>query len=255
MYVPTHPGKLGVGAFKIRNYHVPPEDGLGAYMAAFPVGSLLNRNAFPTIGGGVPFDINAWTETTGGTGDVPGGAYATTAGGGRLFTLASDDDFDYTIASKQVLTPASGQYWTMGCRFHVSAATGVGIKLGFATAAALPFGTNYTDIVGFSKDIASADLKAVVRGNSGTQSASAALATVADNTEVEVGFYAYIHATSPHGAFFVNGTETRMSSAQLTQLAAILTTPQSMYLTVHGTGVTGTNPTITVTSLVAEVVA
>jgi hypothetical protein len=37
----------------------------------------------------------------------------------------------------------------------------------------------------------------------------------------------------------------------LAQINALLTTPQTMYWTIHGTGVTATNPTMTITSFIA----
>ena len=46
-------------------------------------------------------------------------------------------------------------------------------------------------------------------------------------------------------------TITAFTSDQLTQLAAILTSPPTMYWTIHATGVTATNPTLDVTSFLA----
>lgn len=256
MYVPTHPGQLG--ALKLDTFHIPPEDGRSAYMAANVQAALFSKNTFPIIGGGSPYSASEWAITTGGTGDAQ--AVATTPGGGLLITYASDDNFDTTLDSVWGFTPATGKVLSARYRVQVSDADGLGIKLGFTTggsAAALPFGTNYTDVIAFSKPIASAAMVGTVRGNSGTAANTGTLVTLSDATEIDIGFACMPHATAPWGFWYVNAatglTVTPFTANQLTQLTAILTTPPTMYHTLHGTGVTATNPTMTVTSCYAQV--
>jgi len=254
LYVPTHPGQ--VGAKRLKDYVVPLEDGSGGMQPALLVGNLLEKNMAPIIGGGLNQDyatsltVPGWTVTTGGTGDAT--ANATT--GGLLATLASDDNFDMTLDSVLAVTPTTGKWYHLAARMQVSDATGIGFKIGLTTggsAAALPFGTNYTDVVAFSKPIASAAMVGTCRGNSGTAADTATLATVVAATEIEIGFAFYCHATAAQGYWVVNDTVTGMSAAQLAQINALLTTPQTMYWTIHGTGVTATNPTMTITSFIA----
>lgn len=256
LYLPTHPGP--VGSKKILDYSVPIEDVSGAMHPAFQVGALLGKNMAPIIGGGAnpnlstSLTVPGCTVTTGGTGDATG--YSTT--GGLLMTLASDDNFDMTIDSVLAVTPTTGKWYHMICRMQVSDLDGIGFKIGLTTggsAAALPFGTNYTDVVGFSKPILSGAMVGTVRGNSGTAADTSTLATLADATEIEIGmaFYLTASASTAEGFFEVNGTRTGFSTAQIAQLNAILTSPPTMYWTIHGTGVTGTNPTMTITSFAA----
>lgn len=210
---------------------------------------------FPLIGGGLPYSAGQWTITTGGTGDAQ--AEAVTFGGGVLITAASDSDFDTTLDSVQAWTPTSADWVYFLARFQVSDATGIGFRLGVTTSggvAPLPFGTDYTDQVTLDKPIASADVASRVRGNSGTAAAgSAALGTIVAATEVRAGFAFYLHATNPAGKFFYNGAVTEFTAAQRTALGTILTSPPTMYCTLHVTGVTGTNPTLTVAGLSAGV--
>jgi hypothetical protein len=251
-YQSTHPGPIG--SIKMADYHVPPEDGLGSFLGSNAIAKLFRKNCFPTLGGGIPYSAAEWTITTGGTGDAQ--AVAATAGGGLLITYASDDNFDTTLDSIAPFTPATGKVFALAARIRVSDADGLGIKIGMTTGgavAALPFGTNYTDVVAFSKPIASAALVGTVRGNSGTAADSATLATMVDATEITVAFWVKFHATEPAGAWYVDGTITPFTAAQLAQVVAILTTPPTMYATIHGTGVTATTPTLTVTSFAAEV--
>jgi hypothetical protein len=250
LYVPTHPGQ--VGAKRLKDYVVPLEDGSGGMQPALLVGNLLEKNMAPIIGGGIvpnvgSLTVGGWTVTTGGTND----AIALDVGGGLLLTTASDDNFDMTLASVLTVTPTTGKWYHMGARIAVSDATGIGIKVGLGTSAALPFGTNFTDCVVFSKAIASAALLGQVRGNSGTAADTATLATMVAATEVEIGFAVYVHATEPKGYWVVDDVQTGMSAAQLAQVVLLLTTPQTCYWTIHATGVTATNPTLTVTSFMA----
>jgi hypothetical protein len=251
LYLPTHPGRPGIGA---DTYHYPPEGGPSAYQAAFISGQLFKKNTFPIIGGGFPYVAADWTITTGGTGDSV--AVATTAGGGILITAASDDNFDTPMDSIWGFTPASGKVFAARYRFQVSAATGIGFKLGMTTggvAAALPFGTNYTDVVALSKAIASAPVTGTARGNSGTAAATGTLGSAANDTEIDAGFWVCPHATEPFGSFYYNGTVTPMTADQLAQVVLLLTTPATLYHTIHVTGVTGTNPTLLVKSALAMV--
>lgn len=256
LYIPTHPGN--VGSKRIKDYIVPVDDGSGGYQPAFVLGNLLEKNMAPIIGGGFNQDyatsltVPGWSVTTGGTGDAT--ANATTAGGGLLITLASDDNFDMTLDAVGTVTPTSGKWYHLSARFQVSDATGIGFKIGLTTgggAAALPFGTNYTDVIAFSKAIASAAMVGTVRGNSGTAADTATLATIVAATEVEVGFAFYLDATEAKGYWVVNDTVSGFTAAQEAQLNALLTTAPTMYWTIHGTGVTATNPTMTITSFIA----
>jgi hypothetical protein len=255
-YMPTHPGLLGVN--KVADQRVPEEDGLCAWLPA-TVAALRSGQFYTCADMGPHYVAGEWTVTTGGTGDAQ--AQATTAGGGALITAASDDNFDTTLDSIVPITLASGKRFGFVVTLQVSDATGIGVKAGFTTggsAAALPFGTNYTDVVGFSKAIAAAPIVSTVRGNSGTAANSGTLATMVAATEITIGCFGIAHATTPSLSFYVGtpgggGTVTAATADQLAQLTAHLTTPPTMYFTMHVTGVTATNPTMTFREVLAGV--
>jgi len=224
----------------------------GAFFPANELAQMLECNMGPKLGGHFRYTAGDWTVTTGGTGDTQ--ADAVTSGGGLLITAASDDNFDTTLDWTAVATPVSGKRYFLMARIAVSAATGIGFRIGITTgggAAALPFGTDYTDQVTFSKAITSANVVGKVRGNSDTAADTGTLGAMANDTEIEIGFEVYVHATTPAGAWYYNGVRTEFTSAQRDQVALLLTTPATCYWTLHVTGVTGTNPTLLVTSLVA----
>jgi hypothetical protein len=222
------------------------------------ISAAMEKDMFPRIGGGW---VQAWSLTntpgftlvTGGTND----AIAESTSGGVILTAASDDNFDMTLTSKLAYTPTAGEVFSMLARIQVSAVTGIGFKIGLTTggaAAALPFGTNYTDAVVINKEIADATVTGKVRGTSGTEATSGDLGDMVNDTEIEIGIVCKIGAAGANWGFFsYNGTVTAFTADQLTQLAALLTTPQTMYGTIHITGVTATNPTLTVTSLLSGV--
>jgi hypothetical protein len=246
-----------------KNLHFPTTQ-VGGRIPANILAQMLECNMGPIVGGGGHNNIylaSDWTVTGGG---ATGGAVATptaTPGGGILITYPSDSDFDTTLdhpAPVPAASIVSGLWAFMACRIQVSSATGVGFRIGLSTggaAAALPFTTDYTDFIGFSKAIASAPVTGRVRGNSGTAAASATLVSAVANTEIELAFWCQLSSSTSSGSWWVNGVETAFSAAQLTALTDILTSPPAMYWTIHGTGVTATNPTMTVTSLLAGVSA
>lgn len=252
--------KAGPPSIDSRTLHFQDMNGDGHHIGANLFSRVLEKDMAPIIGGGhVPvvsgLTVAGWTVTTGGTGD----AIANHTNGGLLLTAASDDNFDMTLDSVLAVTPTAGKWYSMVARLAVSNATGIGFKIGLTTgagAAALPFGTNYTDVIGVSKAITAATPVGTVRGNNDTASDSSSLATVT-TAEFEVGFAAYLHATNPAGYFTYKAatsskpTVTLFSTAQLAQLALILTSPPTMYHTIHITGVTGTNPTLAVAGYIA----
>lgn len=247
-------------SIRSRWVHLDDSQGDGHRLPAYMFGALFEKDMAPIIGGGVPpnvgsLTVGGWTVTTGGTND----AIAAHTNGGLLLTAASDDNFDMTLDSVLAVTPTTGKWYSMVSRIAVSGATALGFKLGLTTgagAAALPFGTNYTDVVAISKAIASANVVGTARGNSGTAADSSTLGVIS-TAEVEVGFAFYLSATVPQGFFSYktataeSPTITAFTSDQLTQVAAILTSPPTMYWTIHITGVTATNPTLAVASFMA----
>ena len=230
--------------------HFAPQDPIVAYMPANHAAAMLYKNCAPNIGGGTLYDANAWTVTT--TGTSAAAAAATTAGGGVLLTCGSTSTFYSGLQSKQLITPSSGLVLADAARVQISHATQAGFWFGFGNVQADPTNTDYTDFIGFYKAPGAATMVGKVRGNAGTSAATSTLLTLVAATEYRIGYVAYIHATSQWGYFWVETggtvTQTAFTSSQLTQLAAILTTPPSMAFTRFGVGTTGQTPTITFTS-------
>lgn len=252
--------KKGPPSIRARRLHFEDLLGDGLRLPANLFAQLFEKNMAPIIGGGLNLDystsltVPGFTATTGGTGDAT--AHSTT--GGLLITTPSDDDFNMNLESVLAVTPTSGKWYGMAARIQVSHATEIGFRLGLGNTQALPFTTDYTDFVGISKAIASANVLGRVRGNSGTAAeSSSALGVIVADTEIEVGMCFYLHATQQSGYFTYKTatadvpTVTPFTADQLTQLAAILTTPPTSYWNIHATGTTGQNRTMTVTSFIA----
>lgn len=251
----------GPPSLRHRRLHIEDKSGDGHRLPANIMARLFEKNTAQIIGGGsnpnlsTSLTVPGYTVTTGGTADAT--AYSTT--GGLLMTPASDDNFDMTLDSVLAVTPTAGKWYGCLSRITVSGATALGFRIGLTTGgsvAALPFGTDYTDQITISKAIASALVVGKVRGNSGTAADTGTLGTIS-TTEVEVGFCVYLHATAPIGFFSYKTaaadvpTFTELTSDQVTQAIAILTSPPTMYWTIHVTGITGTSPTLDVTSFIA----
>lgn len=245
---------------RTRTMHFEDSNGDGFRLPANFFSQLFEKNMAPVIGGGMNLDygtsltVPGWTATVGGTSDAT--AYSTT--GGILITTPSDDDFNVNLESVLTVTPTTGKWYGMAARIQVSHATEIGFRIGLGNSQALPFTTDYTDFVGISKAIASADVYGRVRGNSGTAAeSSSALGAIVADTEIEVGMCFYLHATLQQGYFTYKTatadapTVTAFTANQLTQLAAILTTPPTSYWNIQATGTTGQNRTMTVTSFIA----
>lgn len=227
----------------------------GYRMPSHLLGRLFESDMGMQIGGGRAYLAGDWTITTGGTGDAI--AQATTSGGGVLITAASDDNFDTTMDwANGVATPVAGKWYTCLARVQVNDITQIGFKLGLTTGggqAALPFGTEYTDAITLSKAITTGVVTGRARGDSGTAAVSDTLGTMANATEVEIGFTFYC-ATVANGAagfWYYNGVETPFTAAQVAQIAKLLDTAATCYWTLHVTGTTGNNPTLLVTSALA----
>lgn len=252
--------KAGPPSIDSRSLHHEDQSD-GWRLPATILSRFLEKNMAPIIGGGAnpglgtSLTIPGFTIVTGGTGDATG--YSTT--GGLLITLASDDNFDFTAYSVLAVTPTAGKWYSLASRITVSGATALGFKLGLTTggsAQAVPFSTEYTDQVTISKAIASANVVGMVTGNDNSDEVTETLGVIS-TTEVEVGFEVYVHATAPKGYFTYKTaaadkpTKTKMTANQLAQVILLLTSPQTLYWTIHATGVTGTNPTLDVTSFLA----
>jgi len=261
LYIPSHPGREG--ALQAADLHHSPARATGGqaaegYLAAFRVGEMFSKNMFPFVGGGHAYTAGAWTVTTTGTGAAVAGA--TTAGGGLLLTAGSSSTFNTNLQSLQLWTPVASKRVVVLARVIPSDITTVGYELSIGTSAVDPATTNYTDAVKVKMAVGAGAVSGYVRGNAGTEAATAAaIGTAVAATEHMVGFQFILSATAAlcDGGFFYGTdikalTYTPFTAAQQTQAAAFLTTPLSCYLNLHAKGSAG-NPTITFASVLAGV--
>jgi hypothetical protein len=249
-YLSTKPTN---GVIEHQDVRIPVGEA-GAYFAANKAAEMFKKSIMPYIGRGKAYTAAQWTVTDGGTADA--WAEATTAGGGLKITTPTDDDFNMSLQSVQLWTPAAAKYVSCFARIAVDDADKIGFHVGIGNTQVLPFTTDFTDKVMIQKAITSTDIVGAVRGNSGTAANSAALATCTDGGVIDIGFWFKIGTSGSvgtAGAWYYNGKFTSFSGAQLNQLFAILTTPPSVYFTIDCTGVTGTSYNMTVISAACEV--
>lgn len=167
---------------------------------------------------------------------VGGGSWVFTSGG----TTADDDDV--AVTWQATITPVTGQLIVFETNVLVSSAANVGFKIGLCAVAASTEtrSTDPTDNIFFVKAKNSAALTCQVRGNNGTAATLDLATNLSDSTFIRIGFKVQLHATDPWGEWWVNGVRTKMTAAQLTQLAAILTTPPTNFRTHVGFVINGT---------------
>lgn len=194
----------------------------------------INPNA------GTTFPNTAASATVGAYGitvDSSGGASIGalwSADGLRLTNATGGANSDVIIASTMLSgTPgnsniiASGDIFKGVIRLSVSNATIVGISFGVATSNATDLiGADPTDGVFFLKATGAATGVGRVVDNGGAGANSGTLVTLVANTEVVVSFEFQVGTTAAtsSGAWYVDGTKTDFTAAQLTSVSAMLTT-------------------------------
>lgn len=256
--IPTHPGLAGSTLLSdLHGNHGHAGFGQSplASAAALMLGGLYQKDVLAILGGGIPYASGGWTVTTTGTGAAA--AQAATAGGGVLLTCGSDSTFNTNLQSKPIWTPVADKWMWAACRVQASDITTVGWEFNIGNSQADPATTNYTDVIGLKMAVGAGTVLGKVRGNSGTQVTSSTLYTMTAATDAFFGFVFKLNATAANNAgwFFAGSniqtcTATNIASITggLAQMAAILTTPPSMYLNLHAKG-SAANPTVTFTSV------
>lgn len=256
---------------KHRVLHAPPSDNQDAGFATNLLARQIEKRVLmqisptshiETLDGGIAsvssgpylFTIDA---------DPSGNAVAMAAGGLVLKTGANIGD-DTLMSSVVSWTPSAGtltagvskpQKIRIRARLQVDDADKVGFFLGLSVATTDPVNADGTDLIAIRKAPTVATVIGRVKGNNGTARDSGTLATMADNTDIELVLHADIGSTAAlsSGSFWVNGTQTKFTSAQVTALYDMLTTPQAMYA-VLGIRTSDTNSrTLTTQDVLIEV--
>ena len=261
LFLATHPGiAANLADIHGNSEHASLAMNPTAFMAALEAGHMFSKDTFTRIGGGHTYLAAGWTVTT--TGTSAAAAQATTAGGGVKLTCGSDSTFNTNLQSIQPWTPVADKWVLAHCRVQASDITTVGWEFNIGASAVDPATTNYTDVFGLKMAVGAGTVLGKVRGNSGTQVTSSTLYTMAATTDAYFGLLFKLSATEANnaGCFFYGSnimnitgiTDVSAITGAKAQMAAILTSPPSMYMNLHAKGSAG-NPTITFTSAFGQV--
>ena len=240
-YVNQHPGLESVGRATDR-LRVAPQEGFLGFMPLTYMGLARDCVALGCQYYGHGWDAADETQT------LNSGTIAASANG-LLFTTAASSA-EVVTRGLRTYTPAAGQYWKAVTRLQSTTAATCGLFFGIAAADTTPIASDPTDMVALRCPNNSAALTARVIGNGGTAAdqttfvtdaaGTMAAVSLANTTDMELGVEFYIGSTAAlsWGAFWVNGFRTAFTAAQITQLFAMLTTPQAMtrYLAIQGDG-------------------
>lgn len=233
-YLSTHPGLEQSTGGASHLMHTDPAEGFFGRMSATKFAEAKGKILLGAQFNGTGYNATDETQT------LASGTIAPAAGG-LLWTTAASSTAVVSRGTRTV-TPAAGQYWKAVMRVQSTTAATCGIYLGISAVTTTPF-TNTTDMVSIFCPNNSAALTARVRGDSGTAADNTSFVTsntgttgavsLTNTTDIELGIEFYFGATAAAswGRFWVNGYPTPFTSAQITQLFAILTTPVA--LTVH----------------------
>lgn len=235
-YNPTHPGL--VGAQRCRGYRVPTEDKNDALFPASPMAeqatSLISWRILPGLSYAPTLDGLSASVTDGPVlytldGDPAGNAIEWGANGLILRTSAISGD-DVVMRMLVPFTPAADMQ--IGCRLRaqVDDADKVGFLAGVFVTSTDPINTDGTDLVVVRKAPTATAAIGRARGNAGTASDSATLATIEDAVEFELGFNLEIQSgATAYGSWWNGSTETKMDADDIAQINLLLTSPQLMY--------------------------
>lgn len=263
LHLPTHVGLsnvLSLADFHGNPSHASQKVNPTGFMSSFEAGRMFSKNVLGALGGGRLYASAGWTVTTTGTGAAA--AQASTAGGGVLLTCGSDSTFNTNLQSISPWTPVADKWVLAHCLVQTSDITTVGFEFNIGTSAVDPGTTNYTDVIGFKMAVGAGAVIGKIRGNAGTQVTTSTLYTMTAATQAYFGILFKLSATAALNAGYLLYGSAMNNLTGITnigdvtggpaQMAAILTTPQTMYMNLHAKGSAG-NPTVTFTSAYGEV--
>jgi len=248
---PTHPGQEGSqfpDDFKFSDAQI----NTGRYPGGgFPDNLLAQMVGMRTLvltGGGIPYVSGSFSETKTGTSAAIAQATSDSVGS-LLYTAGSDSTFNTTGISVPLWTPVAGKRIIGIAKLQVSSITAVGFDFAIGNTQVDPHTTNYTDGIGIRMAVGAGTTTYKARGNSGTEVTQAGT-TLTAATDICMAFTAVLNASADlcdlgfwMGTTFKSMTHTPGNATQKAQLAAILTTPPSMYGILAAKGSTG-NPTV-----------
>lgn len=237
--------------------HVAPSEGPLGFFSANRYSAAVNKTLSEFFGVH-DYQSARWTATTDDGDGGGGGAAATVAWGstGVVLTAAQSND-DVSIRSVRTAVLAANKVYTCLAKVTIDDADKMGLAIGFVTSSVGdPLTTAPTDGVFFAKAKTAATLVGRVIANGGAAADTGTLATVADATAIEVGFRFVTNTDGAlcSGKWWVDGTATSFTAAQLTALdSMVTTTAPTLAFVVGGTAGESSSHTITVSYAFAEV--
>lgn len=218
-YINTKPGPEAVGKTTRYLKLGPGEAEDAGYPGSFVADRLetIDHGSIGTLNGGPTATSGQFTCTfdNSGTGANGSDGYTLTTG------TSSGNKNVVTHGRRVSASGAVGKEVTASYTLKYGTVTTQSSIIGIHATAADPIGTAPTNGVYFA--VSNATLVGRVRGNSGTAADSATLATLVGGTNVKIGYRFYnsgVAATS-WGFWYVNGTATAFTAAQITQLIAM----------------------------------
>lgn len=154
------------------------------------------------------------------------GTITATASGLKLL-LGTTSTNDTSVESIRSHVLAADKVWTAIARISLEDVDTDGFFFGFCTDGTVEvISAEPADGIWFESGVADATLIGTVVGESGTSADTGTLATLTDGTMVEVGvqFAVNTDVAKCWGNWWVDGTVTAFTAAQLTQLDAMITT-------------------------------
>lgn len=242
-YVNQHPGRERSGEATSR-LMISPEEGVLGHQPENIYAAVKESHPLLTMGGMFPYVAGEYTETKDNSSTILRGADGIEF---KLQATPSDND-DVTVTGLAKRAIAAGKVMSFAARIKVSSAANLGFKLGFVTSSETEiFTADPADGVFLSKAKNSANLLGRVTENAQAADDSGTLATLADDTEIEVGFQCMPGATAATtwGFWYVKTaagvlTKTTFTAAQLTALYTLVATTPPTLAAVVGCRVNGT---------------
>lgn len=221
-YVSQRPGLERAGRATDTLY-VSPEEGAIGFLPSNHLGAMTGWHGMFAFGGHIPYVVAEQTETKDNSSTIAKGA------AGYVFQVQASpsDNDDVCINSVATKAVAANKIWKAALVVKVSSAANFGLKFGFVTSGGTEiFTANPTDGVFFSKAKNAATVVGSVVENGNAAVSTGTILTMTDDTEVEIAveFCIGSSAATSWGSWWVNGTETKFSAAQLTALYTLLAT-------------------------------
>ena len=214
-YIPTHPGKSGAGIAQHSGSIIPFAEG---EFGGFPSGYLAGVTSHLVLGS---YTNGDYGHTDNNTHTTDSSSTIAVAGKGLVLTSSGNANEDTGITGLRTIVAATGQLYLFTTTLQQADPANTGLAAGFVTSTAVdPLGTEPTDCVRFASAVNAATVvgRMVENGNAATDTATLSTMANATDTRLTLKFYLGTTAAASWGEFWVDGTRTPMTAAQLADL-------------------------------------